>query len=251
VKRNHLLSMGIIALSLLCGAVRAEMITFGGSPTDLGTGVIDLNDLQPSPHDNSVAERTFTWTNPGGGGFDIRITADTYNRIDTPGDVLTNNSGSARMEFFRTGTTQPVPVTGLRFSVLDLDGGSGDLRDFQFSNAVDADQPIDLRTVAVFGTDLSPVDLDGDSIFDDVISSGTGDYDTPEIAFTLDMGTEPVSSLQWTLNEYIYFGGAGGGTTTADINIVPEPHLLALALLAMGILPMRRPDRTSGPDRGK
>lgn len=241
--RNHLLLIG--ALVLLWSPARAEVITFGGSPTDLGAGVIDLNDMLPSPQDDSVAERAFTWTNPAGGGFDIRGTAHTFNRVDTPGDLLTNNSGSARIEFFRTGTTNPVPVTGLRFSILDLDAGSGNLTDFQLTNPAGAAQPIHLPTFAVFGADLSAVDLDGDAVFDDVTSSETGDFDTPGIGFTLDMGATPVSSLTWTLNEYVYIGGEAGGTTTADINIVPEPGLPALALLAAAILLTRRPRKYS------
>jgi len=210
------------------------LITLGATPTDLPDGDIDLEDAE--------AGGTFTWVNPGDGGFDIKLTAlQGLHSNGGPGYAIIDNHANnvVTYEFFETGTTTPVDVTGLTLTLGDIDGdGSAPTRLSKFSvqTASGASQELDTSDTNLFtlGGNLAAVDTDATGTPDGITSTlslGGNIFADSRINAVLDLGPTVFSKLSFEANnEYITMGNSD----VSIITIIPEPS--TFALLALGLL---------------
>ncbi len=203
-------------------------ITWGVNGGDLAAGEIDLGDAKDSA--------SYTWTNPGAAGFDVTLTnsegTSGWDGEDPAGSIKTHGSADSTVtfEFFQTGTTIPVNVTGFRVMFGDLDsGGVGPAVDFTVTS-FGVQSPLDVSLFDL-GSDLSPADNDGDGITDDIASAhseSSVSFGYAPINAVVNTGSMAISSLSFQSLDYVHIGNA----TTSEMEIIPEPA--TLSLLAAG-----------------
>ncbi len=226
-----------VAMALgVCGATAdAALITFGVNNGDVALGEIDLGEAN--------GNASYTWVNPAGAGFDIRLSNDKgangWDGEVPPGAIKTKGNASpvVTFEFFETGTSNPVDVTGFRVMFGDLDdSGSGIPAENFLVTSGGVESPLDVSTFE-FGSDLEAWDKDGDGITDDIKSNASfGDqFGEPSINAVVNTGALAVSKLTFKSNDYVHIGNA----TEANMAIIPEPATLILAL-AGGLIMLRR-----------
>lgn len=134
-------------------------------------------------------------------------------------------------EFFATGTSHPVAVTGFEMSLFDIDEFEGGARvvDFRFTDADGNEQVMVLDDFFTFGSALSAGTAVNST--DDIFSTTEeGGYDAPNVRADLDMGSTAIQSLTFETNDIILLGDA-----TAEMTIIPEPTG-ALLLVAGGLM---------------
>ena len=238
-KRAVLLLAGGVVLAAVAVPAAAGTIQFLGdnSSTDLPAGEIALDDAEPSSFNGQISD--FTWANPANAGFDIKLSGE-LTGVNFGPDALavTNGDKSAggprapvTFEFFATGTSHPVAVTGFEMSLFDIDKFDGDARvvDFRFTDADGNEQVMVLDDFFTFGSALS-AGTAGNST-DDIFSTATENgYDAPNVRADLDMGSTAIQSLTFETNDIILLGDA-----TAEMTIIPE-RAGALLLVAGGLM---------------
>jgi hypothetical protein len=190
--------------------------------TDVANGVLTLDELQSAT--------SHTYVNVGGGGLDIKVTTSDIMDNSTGGFNYTRRHTSIAFEFFATGTTNPVPVSGFITSWLDLDKNYGGLvGPFSVINAIGDTVILNTSDGAVFtlGSALTAVDLGlGNGFTDGISSSGNGNWDNPAIRF--DLASMPISSLNLA-----YTSDWIAPTGIMDLAIIPAPGAALLAMLGL------------------
>lgn len=241
-KRAVLLLAGGVVLAAVAAPAAAGTIQFLGdnSSTDLSAGEIALGDAEPEPSSFTNGQISdFTWANPANAGFDIKLSGE-LTGVNFGPDALavTNGDQSAggprapvTFEFFATGTSHPVAVTGFEMSLFDIDEFEGGARvvDFRFTDADGNEQVMVLDDFFTFGSALSAGTAVNST--DDIFSTTEeGGYDAPNVRADLDMGSTAIQSLTFETNDIILLGDA-----TAEMTIIPEPTG-ALLLVAGGLM---------------
>lgn len=227
---SFVLKIWLLSLLLLIPAfVSATTIVWNtqGYSTDVANGFLSLDELRSST--------SYSYINVGGGNFDIKVTASTF-MVYSTGDLnYTAPNSSLTFEFFATGTTNPVAVTGFFINWLDLDNGktAGPFR------IVDVNGVSSILNSSssyfTLGSSISTVDLDGTNGVspDGLKSSSSGNWNNSNISFTTSL---PIQSFILTkTTDWI------APTGTCDVTIIPEPgtfFLLGTGLL--GIIAYRR-----------
>ncbi len=215
----------LLGTMFLCGASLADIaVTLNpqtGS-TDVANGILTLDEL--------LTATSHTYVDVGGGGFDLKVTASQPMDHSTGDFNYTKRYTSLAFEFFSTGTTNPVPVSGLLVSWLDLDSGyGGKAGPFVIVDAHGVTQVLDTSDTSVFtlGSALSPVNLGvGNAFTDGILSSSSGNWYDAKIRF--DLASVPVSSLT-LVNTTDWIAPTG----TMDLTVVPVPGAVLLGLLGL------------------
>lgn len=181
-------------------------ITFGWTnATDLATGRINFQDAKSPGVVKSNAD--YTWTNPGGGGFDIRLRADQLNENNGPGFVIINKITANRVTFtfYATGSSTPVDVQGFRLSLGDID--SAIISGFQIVTAAGVTQEVNTGTFEL-GASLISVDSNANGTNDAIqsLASSSGNFPSTTTAIVL-LGNTVFHSLSFTVNnEWVPMG---------------------------------------------
>ena len=228
----------LLALMLLGSLpASAAMITFGVDGGILGNGEIDLGIL------NEDGDGDVTYVNPAGAGFDIRISGNqgtgSFSPEDPAGTAKTNGGTDPviTIDFFATGTTTAVEVTGFAITFGDIDSGSSvPLGNFVTTQG-GVSNPLSLTGLMTPGSSLTISDQDGDTVFDDISSSlnvGGNEFGDARINAFLDMGSIAISSISFTTQDFVHFGNSD----VANMTLVPEPS--AAMLTVLGLLAMIR-----------
>jgi hypothetical protein len=234
------------ALAALCASAASlcaagTTITFGVDNGDLASGEIDLGDAyggqgNPGSH---------TWVNPGGAGFDIRLTGTSWDGEVPAGSIKSRGADgpTVTFEFFQTGTATPVDVAGFRIMLGDLDTGTP-AEDFTIVSA-GVTQQLAADLYFTFGSGLSASDSGGDGISEDITSTvnvSGNDFGDARINALLDMGGVGISTLTFVTDDFVHIGNA----TTAQMQIIPEPATLAVLCLGGAVILGRRQRRQRG-----
>jgi pimeloyl-ACP methyl ester carboxylesterase len=182
-------------------------ITFGWTnATDLVAGRINFqNAKSPSLVKNNA---DYTWTNPGGGGFDIRLRADQLNENNGPGLVILNKiaTNNVAFNFYATGSSTPIDVRGFRLSLGDLD--SATISGFRIVTAAGVTQEVDTGTFEL-GASLTSTDSNANGTNDAIQSSASyasGNFPAATTAIVV-LGDKAFHSLSFTVNnEWVPMG---------------------------------------------
>ena len=220
---SFVLKIWLFSLLLLIPAlVSATTIVWNtqGYSTDVANGFLSLDELRSST--------THTYINVGGGNFDIKVTTSAFMEHSTGDLNYTAPNSSLKFEFFATGTTNPVAVTGFFINWLDLDNNktAGPFRIVDVNGISSI-----LNTSSSYftlGSSISTVDLDGTNGVspDGLKSSSSGNWDNSNISFTTSL---PIQSFVLTkTTDWI------APTGTCNVTIIPEPA--TFFLLGTGLL---------------
>jgi len=190
--------------------------------TDVANGVLTLDELQSAT--------SHTYVDVAGGGLDIKVSTSDPMDNSTGGFNYTRRNTSISFEFFATGTSNPVPVSGLVMSWLDLDiAYGGTAGPFSVVKADGTTLILDTSDASVFtlGSALSAVDL-GSGFTDGILSSDSGNWDDANIRF--DLASMPISSLT-LVNTTDWIAPTG----TMDLTVVPVPGAVLLGMLGLSV----------------
>ncbi len=190
--------------------------------TDVANGILTLDEL--------LTATSHTYTNVGGGGFDIKVTASQPMDHSTGELNYTKRHTSLSFEFLATGTSNPVSVSGFTVSWLDLDiAYAGTAGPFAIVDTLGTTHILNTSDTSIFtlGSALSAVDLGlGNGFTDGILSSASGNWDNNAIRF--DLASTPIRSLT-LVNTTDWIAPTG----TMDLTVVPVPGAALLALLGL------------------
>lgn len=181
-------------------------ITLGWTnATDLVAGRINFQYAKSPGVVKSNAD--YTWINPGGGGFDIRLRADQLNENNGPGYVIINKILANKVTFnvYATGSSTPIYVRGFRLSLGDIDNAI--ISGFQIVTAGGVTQEVDTGTFEL-GASLRSIDSNANGTNDAIqsLASSSGFFPTATTAIVV-LGDKVFHSLSFTVNnEFVPMG---------------------------------------------
>ncbi len=227
----------VISMVAVCGFLAAPVsagISVTLNPTtgntDVAAGILTLDELQ-TPDNWAATPISYTYANVGGGGFDIKVSS-TAGLVNSTGNLnYTKPNYGIAFEFFTTGTTSPVAVSGFALDWRDLDSGNT-AGPFQIVDAWGNTQILATNNSSYFtlGSAISTTDLvAGNGVSPDGLrSSASGDWDLVSTHFELT--TLPI--LSFTLvgsTDWI------APTGTMTLTVVPLPASILLGVFAVGL----------------
>ncbi len=220
----------LILITVMCAfmsvpALADLMVTLNpqtGS-TNVANGILTLDEL--------LTTTSHTYVDVAGGGLDIKVSSG-HTMVNSTGDLnYTFPDNGLSFEFFATGTSNPVPVSGFAINWLDLDV-SETAGPFEIVDALGVTHVLDTSDNSYFtlGTSISTVDLVGANAVDPdgLTSSQKGNWDDTQISFALT--STPILSFKLVkTSDWI------APTGTMDLTVVPIPSAVLLGILGLSV----------------
>lgn len=215
VKRNiptFLATQALLTLALftMASQVAAIEITFTTGPSDPANGMINA----------TVTPATFV--DLGGLGFDLAIDNGTTGNFGAAGDLhlLGALDTLINFEFFVTGTSTPIAVTGVTFRVEDVETTTEALTDFTYTDAGGVVQSPLFTDSSIFTPDAGTIiDMGGSRFYHPVGTPGI----QLDRGITVDLSATPIQAFSIARNS----GGGGDAIGPSLGDVAPAAPALS------------------------
>lgn len=191
MKKELFISSLFLGLLITTSIATATSITWNtqGVNTDVANGILSLDEM--------LSRTSYTYTNVGNAGFDIKISTSAPMAHSTGDLNYTTPGSSIAFEFFMTGTTAPLALSGFAIDWLDLDTGE-QMGPFTIVDGSGNTTILDTSSsYFVPSSSVYPIDRDGSNSVnpDGLASSQGGNWNTPGTGFITDFSSIAITTF--------------------------------------------------------